>query len=163
MHRETEASFSAAGLRIAIAVSRYHDVITGPLRDAAVACYTEAGGMASDLEVVTVPGAFELTAAARLLASGDDVDAVVALGCILSGETTHDRYIASAVAHGLTMVTVETGVPVAFGVLTCQSLAQARERAGGEHGNKGTEAMAAAIEIAHLARTHRRPRVGGGG
>ncbi len=114
--------------------------------------FKAAGGLDSDLDIVEVPGAFELTGGCRMLAERGDVDAVVALGCVLTGETNHDRYIASAVAHGLTMITVGTGVPVAFGVLTCQSMAQARERAGGAHGNKGAEAMTAALHMAKIAR-----------
>ena len=92
----------------------------------------------------------------RAQAVRGDFDAVVALGCIISGETDHDRHIASAVATGLTMITVDTSVPVAFGVLTCRTLEQALARAGGDRGNKGAEAMAAAIETARTLRGLRR-------
>ena len=143
----------AAGLRVGLAVSRYHDRITDALRDAAVERFRRAGGADADLRVVHTPGAFELTAVCRAFAASGDVDAVVALGCVISGETDHDRYIAAAVATGLTMITVETGVPVAFGLLTCASLDQAEARAGGNRGNKGDEAMLAAIETVSVIRS----------
>jgi 6,7-dimethyl-8-ribityllumazine synthase len=100
---------------------------------------------------VEAPGAFELTAVCRALAARGDLDAVAAIGCIISGETTHDRYLASAVAQGLTMITVQTGVPIAFGVLTCQSPEQATARATGTR-SKGAEAMSAAIEACRAVR-----------
>jgi 6,7-dimethyl-8-ribityllumazine synthase len=144
---------SAAGLRIGVAVSRYHAAITDAMRDAAIRQFADAGGGSSDLQIVSTPGAFELVAACQSLAARNDIDAVVAIGCVISGETTHDQYIASAVAHGLTSITVQTGVPVTFGVLTCQSMDQAKARAGGERGNKGAEAMAAAIEAARIVQS----------
>ena len=156
MYGENQPETSASGLRVAVVVSRYHASITDAMCGSATACFRSAGGGADDLEIVYAPGAFELTAICRALAARGDCDAVVALGCVISGETEHDRYIASAVATGLTMITVQTGVPVAFGVLTCRSLEQARARAGGDRGNKGAEAMAAAIETARTLRMLRR-------
>ena len=147
MFTEPKTNTDASGLRIGIAVSRYHSSITDALLDGAVACFGDAHGAADDLEIVSVPGAFELPAICRALAD-KNLDAVVALGCIIAGETTHDRYIASAVAQGLALITVQMGTPVTFGVLTCQSHEQAEARAGGPRGNKGVEAMAAAIETA---------------
>lgn len=138
---------NAHGLRIGLVVSDYHSSITHPLRDGAAAAFREAGGRDGDLLVVPAPGAFELTAICRALVHRGDLHAVVALGCIMTGETTHDQHIATAVAHGLTSITVETGIPVCFGVLTCQTMDQARARAGGDVGNKGVEAMAAAISV----------------
>ena len=158
MYTELDPSPNAAGLRIGVAVSRYHAEITDPMREAAIRQFTDAGGAGDDLEIVPVPGAFELTAACRALAAGGDVDAVVAIGCVISGETTHDRHIASAVAHGLTSVTVNSGVPVSLGVLTCQNMDQARARAGGDKGNKGAEAMAAASEMARVVKNLARTR-----
>jgi 6,7-dimethyl-8-ribityllumazine synthase len=166
MYTELKPDISATGLRIGVAVSRYHKSITDPMRDAAVRHFVEAGGAHSDLRIVSAPGTFELVAACATLAARNDIDAVVAIGCVISGETTHDRYIASAVAHGLTSITVQTGIPVAFGVLTCQTMAQAEARAGGERGNKGAEAMAAAIESARMVETAGRSDIGppfGGG
>jgi 6,7-dimethyl-8-ribityllumazine synthase len=97
---------------------------------------------------VKAPGAFELVAISRAAAVRGDVDAVVALGCVLTGETSHDRHICDAVAHGLARISVEFGKPAAFGVLTCQTLSQAQARCGGAKGNKGEEAMRAAIGAA---------------
>jgi 6,7-dimethyl-8-ribityllumazine synthase len=153
MYDQIRPGTDATGLRVGLAVSRYHDRITDALCKAAVDRFRHAGGADEDLHVVKTPGAFELTAVCRAFAAGGNIDAVVALGCVISGETDHDRYIASAVATGLTMITVETGVPVAFGLLTCATLDQAEARAGGDHGNKGDEAMLAAIETARVIRS----------
>jgi 6,7-dimethyl-8-ribityllumazine synthase len=152
MRTHQTPSLDARGLRIGIAVSGYHQAITHPLRDAAIATFIEAGGAEADMPIIAAPGSYELTAVCRALAHRGDLDAVVALGCILTGETTHDHYLAQAVACGLTSITVATGVPVAFGVLTCQSLEQAKARAGGLRGNKGTEAMSAAIQTVRAIR-----------
>ena len=133
-------------------MSRYHARITDSLCAAAIDCFRSAGGAEELLEVVRAAGTFELTAVCRALTDRGDLDAVVALGCVISGETPHDRYIASAVTTGLTMITVHTGCPIAFGVLTCDTLEQALARAGGDHGNKGADAMAAAIDTAHTIR-----------
>ncbi len=153
MYSDSKPGASACGLRIGIAVSAYHAQITTALRDAAVKQFTDAQGAEGDLRVVPAPGTFELTAVCRALVKGGGLDAVVALGCVISGETTHDTYIANAVAHGLTELTLATGVPVTFGVLTCQTIDQARARAGGPRGNKGAEAMAAAIETATIIKS----------
>ncbi len=152
MYEELKPTTSAEGLRIGLVVSRYHAPITEALRDGAVDFYTRAGGSTDDLLVVSAPGTFEITALCGALAQRGDLDAVVAVGCVISGQTTHDQYICAAVSHGLTEVTLKTGVPVAFGVLTCQNLQQAEARAGGDRGNKGAEAMAAAIETAQTIR-----------
>lgn len=153
MYTDSKPGASACGLCIGIAVSTYHAKITTALRDAAVKQFTDAQGAEGDLRVVCVPGTFELTAVCRALVDGGGFDAIVALGCVISGETTHDTYIATAVAHGLTELTLATGVPVTFGVLTCQTIDQARARAGGPRGNKGAEAMAAAIETATIIKS----------
>ena len=153
MYSDSKPGASACGLRIGIAVSAYHAQITTALRDGAVKQFTDAQGAEADLRVVPAPGTFELTAVCRALINSGGLDAVVALGCVISGETTHDTYIATAVAHGLTELTLATGVPVTFGVLTCQTIDQARARAGGPRGNKGTEAMAAAIETIVILRS----------
>ncbi len=153
MFTEIKPGTRADGLRIGVAVSRYHAEITDSMRDAAIEHFGTAGGADDDLHVVPTPGAYELVAISRAMAHCGKLDAVVALGCIIAGETNHDEYLAAAVAHGLIDVTVATGVPVAFGVLTCQTLAQAQARSGGESGNKGTEAMAAAIEAARAVKS----------
>lgn len=148
MYVKREANESARGLRIGVAVSQYHGDITEALRDGAVEVFTKAGGSADDLLIATVPGAFELLTLCQALARRGDLDAVIAIGCVIRGETTHDQYICQAVSQGLAQIALDTGKPVAFGLLTCQTKHQARERAGGEGGNKGAEAMAAAIETA---------------
>jgi 6,7-dimethyl-8-ribityllumazine synthase len=148
MHDDVTPQTGADGLRLAVVVSRYHESITRAMRDGAVEAFAAAGGRRDDLLVVPVPGSFELTALCRELAHSGEFDAIVALGCVITGETTHDQYICQAVANGLTSITVQTGVPIGFGLLTCQSVEQARARAGGTHGNKGAEAMRAAIATA---------------
>ena len=148
MRDDTPTTARAEGLRIGLAVSRYHREITDALRAGAVERFGQLGGRDEDLLVAEAPGSFELTALCRVFAVRGDVDAIVALGCVIAGETTHDQHICAAVSHGLSAVIVETGVPIAFGVLTCQTFEQARERAGGAKGNKGAEAMDAAIATA---------------
>jgi 6,7-dimethyl-8-ribityllumazine synthase len=138
----------ATPFRFAVVVSRFNDAITRSLRDAATAALREAG--ASNVLVFEVPGAFEIPQAARAVAESGRFDAVVCLGCIIRGETPHFDYIASAVAHGITDAAGETGVPMAFGVLTTDSWVQAEARAGGGRDNKGFEAAAAALEMAEL-------------
>ncbi len=141
-------SINARSLRIVIVTSTYHSELTGALERGAVKAFEEAGGDLTKLKIVKAPGAFELVAITRAAAVRGDVDAVVALGCVLTGETSHDRHICDAVAHGLARISVEFGKPAAFGVLTCQTLSQAQARAGGAKGNKGEEAMRAAIGAA---------------
>jgi len=142
-------SLSAAGCRVGLAVSQYNAAITESLRAGAVEEFARLGGSPSDLLVAPAPGAFELPIVARALVHSGDCDAVVALGCLIKGETPHDRIIADAVAHGLTHIALETGVPVLFGVLTVDSIEQARARSGGALGNKGAQTMTAAIETIH--------------
>jgi 6,7-dimethyl-8-ribityllumazine synthase len=146
MHIERNPELDATGLRVAVAVSRYHEDITSALCDGAVETFVAAGGGRDDLTIAPAAGAFELPSICAALADRDDVDGVVALGCVVRGETTHDEHICRAVASGLTEIAVRTGKPVGFGVLTCQTMHQARARAGGEKGNKGSETMAAVLE-----------------
>lgn len=134
---------------VLVVVSRYNDSITSRLLSAARAEYARAGGDPARLAVAEAPGAYELPTLAMAGASSGAWAGVLALGCLIRGETRHDRYIADAVAHGLMTVSLVTGVPVAFGVLTTESPAQARARAGGSKGNKGAEAMAALLESIH--------------
>jgi 6,7-dimethyl-8-ribityllumazine synthase len=130
---------------LAVVVSRYNDAITAALRAGAADAYQAAGGDPARLAFIDAPGAWELTALCAAAARCGLYDGVVALGCVIAGQTRHDRYINEAVAEGLTSVTLETGVPVAFGLLTVESEEQARARAGGDHGNKGTDAMVALL------------------
>jgi len=143
---------SAAGYRFAIIVSRFNEAVTRRLCAGARAALTEAGAASGDVEVFDVPGAFELPQAARCAAEGGRYDAVVCLGCVIRGETPHFEYISASVAHGIQEASGETGVPMAFGVLTTDTLAQAESRAVEGPDNKGFEAAAAAIEMAVLFR-----------
>jgi 6,7-dimethyl-8-ribityllumazine synthase len=149
----------ASGYRFAIVYSRFNDAITESLRDGAARALAEAGAGDGDVEVVSVPGAFELPQAARSLAETGRFDAVVCLGCVIRGATPHFEYIATSVAHGIQDAAGGTGVPMAFGVLTTDTWAQAEERAGTGRDNKGFEAAAAAVEMAQLFRRlhHARP------
>lgn len=149
----TPLSSSAADLRIGVAVSRYHADVTEALEIGARGAFSAAGGRADALIIAEAPGSFELVAIATALARRGDLDAIVALGCIITGETTHDQYLASAIANGLASISVELTLPTAFGVLTCQTMDQARARAGGDAGNKGEEAMLAAISTANTVRS----------
>jgi 6,7-dimethyl-8-ribityllumazine synthase len=144
-----------AGVRVAIAVSRYNDSITRRLLEAAVATLAAAGLPADRIDVAWVPGAFELPLAADRMAAGGRHAAVLCLGAIIRGETSHDRHIASAVGSGIEQIARARGIPVLFGVLTCDTLAQALARAGGDAGNnyagnKGRECASAAIEMISL-------------
>jgi len=139
---------SATGRRAAIVVSCYHGEITDRLETGAREAFLEAGGDAANLAVVDSPGAFELVPIAAAWARRPDIDLVVTLGCIVTGETRHDRYLAAAVAQGLANLSAELCTPIAFGVLTVADLDQARARCGGAHGHKGRESMQAALAAA---------------
>jgi 6,7-dimethyl-8-ribityllumazine synthase len=142
----------ASPFRFAVIVSRFNETVTSSLRDAATAALKEAGAADGNVQVFTVPGAYEIPQAARAAAEAGRFDAVVCLGCIIRGDTPHFDYIASAVAHGITNAAGETGIPMAFGVLTTDNEAQAAARSGPGPDNKGREAAAAAIEMAVLYR-----------
>jgi 6,7-dimethyl-8-ribityllumazine synthase len=143
----------AVGLRVAIVVSRFNHLITVRLLDGCVAELVERGASEADLHVAWVPGAFEIPLAARTLAASGRYDAVVTLGVVIRGGTPHFEYVCRAVTDGVREIMRDTGVPVGFGVLTTDDIAQALARAGGEHGNKGAEAALAVIEMAHLVRS----------
>ena len=134
--------------RVAILVSRYNELITTKLLEGALACCAEAGLKRTDVDVVWVPGAFELPSAAAAAAESGRYACIVALGAVIRGETPHFEYVAGAAANGLADVSVRYALPVGFGVLTVDTLQQASERAGGSAGNKGHEAAAAALGTA---------------
>jgi len=142
----------AAGLRIALVVSRYNAVVTDGLRDGALAALAAAGAAAGDITILPVPGAYEVPQAARRAAETGRFDAIVCLGCVIRGETAHFEYIASAVAHGIMAAAAETGVPMAFGVLTTDTVEQARARAVVGPEGKGWEAARSAVDLARLFR-----------
>ncbi len=141
----------AAGVRIALVVSKYHDFVTDRLQRGALAALAAAGVETEHVTVVRVPGAFETPTAARFAAETGHFDAVVCLGCLVKGATPHFDFIAAAVADGLTCAAGETGVPMTFGVLTTNSIEEAIERAADGPSNKGWEAAAAALEMADVA------------
>ena len=137
-------------MRVAIVVSRFNDFVTGRLLDGARAALGDAGVAPGDVDVLHVPGAFEIPMAAQRIAETGKVSAVVCLGCLIRGETPHFEYIAAACAHGITAAAASTGVPMSFGVLTTNSAEEALERAAPGPSNKGREAADAALEMARL-------------
>lgn len=143
-----EGELSARGRKVAIVAARFNDLVVASLVKGAAAAWAAHGGEPGDLTIVRVPGAFELPLAARKLAAGGRYQAVVALGCVIRGDTPHFEYVAGEAARGLQQVNLDSGVPVAFGVLTVDSLEQALERAATGAGNKGGEAMESALEMA---------------
>ncbi len=147
-----EGDLSAAGMKFAIVVARWNAVITDRLLEGALDVLLRSGAARSDIQVVRVPGAWEIPATARTLANLGQVDAIIPLGCLLRGETAHYEAIYNEVARGIGQSQQETGIPHSFGVLTCETLEQALNRAGIKAGNKGFEAAAAAIEMVSLRR-----------
>jgi 6,7-dimethyl-8-ribityllumazine synthase len=145
-----EGELRAAGKRFAIVVSRFNSFITERLLQSALDGLLRCGAKEKDIQVVRVPGAFEIPSAARTLAETKKYDAIICLGCLLRGDTVHYDVIVNEVARGIGQSAQETGVPHAFGVLTCESLEQAIDRAGLKMGNKGFEAALAAVEMANL-------------
>lgn len=147
-----EGDLSAAGMKFAVVVARWNAVITDRLLDGALDALLRSGAARSDIQIVRVPGAWEIAAAARACAATGRMDAIVTLGCLLRGETAHYEAIYNEVARGIGQSQQETGVPHSFGVLTCETLEQALDRAGIKGGNKGFEAAAAAIEMVSIRR-----------
>jgi 6,7-dimethyl-8-ribityllumazine synthase len=148
--RILEGETVARGRKVAIVAARFNDFIVSSLLKGATGAWLERGGPAEDLLIARVPGAFELPVVARRLAVSGRYDAVVALGCVIRGDTPHFEYVSGECARGLQLASLETGVPIIFGVLTVETVEQALERAATSAGNKGGEAMAAALEMASL-------------
>ncbi len=148
--RVLEGEIVARGRKVAVVAAKFNDFIVASLLKGATAAWLERGGPAEDLLIARVPGAFELPVVARRLALSGRYDAVVALGCVIRGDTPHFEYVSSECARGLQLASLETGVPVIFGVLTVETVEQALERAATTAGNKGGEAMAVALEMASL-------------
>ena len=151
-HRTIEGGRSAKGLRIAIVAARFNHFVVDKLVAGALETLNQAGISAQDLDIVRVPGAFEIPLAARKLALSKNYDAVITLGAVIRGGTPHFDYVAGECARGVSDAARDSGVPVVFGVLTCDDLQQASDRAGGQHGNKGADAALAAVEMADLLR-----------
>jgi 6,7-dimethyl-8-ribityllumazine synthase len=140
----------ASGLHFGIVVSRFNEFITDRLLRSAYDGLVRAGAQDNDIELVRVPGSFEIPSAARALAETKKYDAIICLGCLIRGDTAHYDVIVNEVTRGIGQSAQETGVPHAFGVLTCENLEQAIDRAGLKMGNKGFEAALAAVEMANL-------------
>lgn len=141
---------SGAGLRFAVVVSAWNPMITSALRDGAVEVLLQHGVAMKDIHEEPVPGSYELALGAKLVIEGKAPDAVIAIGSVVRGETPHFDFVCQATAQGIMQVNLETGVPVIFCVLTDDTMQQALDRSGGEHGNKGVEAAVAALKMATL-------------
>ena len=150
--RIVEGDLRVGDLRIALVASRFNESVVERLVQGAVEALAAHGADRAGLELIRVPGAFDLPPVVRRIAASRQYDAIVALGAVIRGETPHFDYVAAECAAGLARVASETGVPVAFGVLTTDTEEQAIERAGGREGNKGADAARAAIELASLMR-----------
>ena len=152
MVKTIEGRLSAEGLRVAIVASRWNDFVVSRLIGGAVDALQRLGAQTDSITIVRVPGSFELPVAARRLAISGDYDALICLGAIIRGETSHNEHIASQVFKGIAQVQLETNLPVALGVVTADNLEQAIDRAGAKSGNKGFEAAMTAVELASLFR-----------
>ena len=142
----------ASGMKIGVVVAEWNSEVTSALLEGALQTLRRNGVKEADIIVHRVPGSFELTAVAQMMAEYTSVDAVICIGCVIRGETPHFDYICQSVTFGLTQITIDYKIPVVFGVLTTNSLQQALERAGGKHGNKGVEAAVTAIKMTTLKR-----------
>jgi 6,7-dimethyl-8-ribityllumazine synthase len=148
-----DGDLSAAGFRFAIVVSRFNSFVTDPLLSGALDALKQRGADLQDIDVVHVPGAWELPITAHALAvRARKPDAIICLGAVIKGDTPHFDYVAGEAARGIAAASAETGIPMAFGVLTTNTVEQATDRAGGKDGNKGFDAAMTAIEMAHLLR-----------
>ncbi len=161
--RITEGQSRADGLRIAVVVSRFNEAVTARLLEGALDALARSRAADDRVEVVRVPGAWEIPIAAQALAATGRVDAIVALGCVVRGGTPHFEYVCAETTRGLTRVSLDHRIPVGLGLLTCDTMEQALDRAGGKHGNKGAEAALSAIEMANLLHRVGRGSVGPAG
>ncbi|MCD8140464.1 MAG: 6,7-dimethyl-8-ribityllumazine synthase [Planctomycetaceae bacterium] len=155
MPRTIEGKLNAAGMKSAIVVSRFNSFITERLVEGAVDALLRHGGKDEDITIIRVPGAYEIPVAAKLAAANAQYDAVIALGAVIRGSTPHFDYVAAEVSKGLALVSLEAQKPVAFGVLTTDTIEQAIERAGTKAGNKGFDAAMTAIEMHDLVKAMR--------
>jgi 6,7-dimethyl-8-ribityllumazine synthase len=147
-----DSELSAAGFRFAIVVSRFNSFVTDPLLAGALDALAQRGVDSKQVDVVRVPGAWEIPIAARAVAARKKHDAIICLGAVIKGDTPHFDFVAGEAARGIADASVQTGVPIAFGVLTTNTVEQAVDRAGGKSGNKGFDAAMTAIEMANLFR-----------
>ena len=156
MPQVTEGNLDASGLKFAVLCARFNDFITERLLAGALDALQRSGANTDDIEIVKVPGSWELPLTAKTLAGRKRHDAIVALGAVIRGETPHFDHVAAQASQGLAAVQLETGIPIAFGVLTTNTIEQAIDRAGGKSGNKGFDAALTAIEMADLMRRLRK-------
>jgi 6,7-dimethyl-8-ribityllumazine synthase len=156
-HKVFEGHLDAAGLRFALVVGRFNSFVTERLLNGALDALKRAGAAEDAVEIVRVPGSWEMPVVAADLARSKKFDAIVCLGAVIRGETPHFDYVAGEAAKGLAQVSLETGVPISFGVLTTNTLEQAIDRAGAKGGNKGFESAMGAVEMANLLRSLRLP------
>lgn len=145
-----EGDLNAQGLRFGIVVSRFNDFITSRLLDGALDALYRHGAQEDDIELVRVPGSFEIPLASKKLAQKGTFDAIICLGAVIRGATPHFEYVAAEVSKGIASASLETGVPISFGVITSDTIEQAVERAGSKSGNKGWDAAMTAIEMAQV-------------
>lgn len=150
MPRKIEGNLNAAGKRFCLVVSRFNDLISQRLVDGALDCIVRHGGSDGEVEVVWVPGSFEIPAVAARAASSKKYQAVICLGAVIRGATPHFEYVASEAAKGVAQVSLTSGIPTVFGLITADNLDQALDRAGSKSGNKGWQAALAAIELIDL-------------
>lgn len=150
MPRIIEGNLDAKGIRVGITVSRFNSFICDRLVEGAVDALVRHGASSEDIDILKVPGAFELPLATRKMVESGRYDAVVCLGAVIRGSTPHFEYVSSEVSKGIASVSIDSGIPVAFGVLTTDNIEQAIERAGTKSGNKGAEAAVTAIEMVNL-------------
>ena len=149
-YKKTEGDLNARGMRAGIVIGRFNSFIGDQLLKGAIDCIVRHGGDVSDIEVVYVPGAYEIPLAAKAMAESKKYDALIALGAVIRGATPHFDYVAGACIKGLTNISQQFTLPIGLGVLTVDTIEQAIERAGTKAGNKGEEAAMAAIEMANL-------------
>ncbi len=152
MARTIEGNLSAAGIRFGLIVARFNDFVSDRLLGGAMDTLLRSGADPDKIDVVRVPGSFEIPLAARKMAASGRYDALIALGAVIRGATPHFDYVAAEVSKGVAQVSLESGLPIAFGVITANTLEQAIERAGSKAGNKGADAALSAVEMANLLR-----------
>lgn len=150
MGKEYKGKLAAVNLKIVLVVSRFNEVVSSRLLSGAVDCFARHGGEEKNIDLAWVPGSFEISLAAQEFVKTKKYDAVICLGALIRGETPHFDYLASQVSRALSVLSQESAIPVAFGVLTCETMEQAMDRAGGKMGNKGFEAAMTAIEMTNL-------------
>ena len=150
MMKNYEGNLDAGGLKIGIITSRFNDFITSKLLEGALDCLKRHNCPEDNIEIARVPGAFEIPSAVKIMAETKDYDAIICLGTVIKGDTSHNQYIISEAIKGISKVSLDMNIPISFGIITPDSLEQAIDRAGTRKGNKGWEAALGAIEMANL-------------